>query len=57
MNLEHSPLQGGLMLERWVQSFWFGKRFTTDEHIIGPENDKVVRFIRNRLRTLGVLKK
>ena len=36
-------LQGGLMLERWVQVFWFGKRFTTDEHIIGPENDKVVR--------------
>ena len=31
------------MLERWVQGFWFGKRFTTDEHIIGAENDKVVR--------------
>ena len=31
------------MLERWVQGVWLGKRFTTDEHVIGLENGKVVR--------------
>ena len=31
------------MLERWVQGVWLGKRFTTDEHVIGHENGKVVR--------------
>ena len=31
------------MMERWVQGVWLGKRFTTDEHIIGLENGKVVR--------------
>ena len=35
--------QGGLMMERWVQGAWLGKWFTTDEHIIGLENGKVVR--------------
>ena len=35
--------QGGLMLERWVQGVWLGKRFTTDGHVIGLENGKVVR--------------
>ena len=35
--------QGGLMMERWVQGVWLGKRFTTDEHMIGLENGKVVR--------------
>ena len=34
---------GGLMLERWVQWVWLGKRFTTDEDVIGLENGKVVR--------------
>ena len=29
------------MLERWVRGVWFGKRFTTDEHVIGLENGKV----------------
>ena len=31
------------MAERWVQGVWLGKRFTTDEHVIGLENGKVVR--------------
>ena len=31
------------MLERWVQGVWLGKRFTTDEHVIGLENEKVER--------------
>ena len=31
------------MLEGWVQGVWLGKRFTTDEHVIGLENGKVVR--------------
>ena len=35
--------QGGLMMERWVQGVWLGKSFTTDEHIIGVQNGKVVR--------------
>ena len=35
--------QGGLMLERWVQGVWLGKRFTTDEHVIGLENGNVLR--------------
>ena len=35
--------QGGLMMERWVPGVWLGKRFTTDEHVIGLENGKVVR--------------
>ena len=35
--------EGGLMLERWVQGVWHGKRFTTDERVIGLENGKVVR--------------
>ena len=35
--------QGGMMMERWVQGVWLGKRFTTDEHVIGLENGKVVR--------------
>ena len=35
--------QGGLMMERWVQGVWLGKRFTTDEHVIPLENGKVVR--------------
>ena len=30
------------MMERWVQGVWLGKRFTTDDHIIGLENGKVV---------------
>ena len=29
--------QGVLMMERWVRGVWLGKRFTTDEHIIGHE--------------------
>ena len=36
-------LEGGLMLERGVQGMWLGKRFTTDERVIGLENGKVVR--------------
>ena len=31
------------MMERWVQGVWLGKRFTTDEHVIGLEDGKVVR--------------
>ena len=31
------------MMERWVQGVWLGKRLTTDEHIFGLENGKVVR--------------
>ena len=44
--------QGGLMLERWVQGVWLGKRFTTDEHVIGLENGKVVmtRNVRPKLQ-------
>ena len=35
--------QGGLMMGRWVQEVWLGERFTTDEHVIGLENGKMVR--------------
>eukprot|EP00974_Lingulodinium_polyedra_P019265 1860480-Lingulodinium_polyedra.AAC.1 len=35
--------QGGLMAPRWVPGVWLGKRFTTDEHVIGLEDGKVVR--------------
>ena len=31
------------MMERRVQGVWLGKRFTTDEHVMGLENGKVVR--------------
>ena len=31
------------MLERWVQRVWLGKRFTTDEHVIGLESGRGVR--------------
>ena len=31
------------MMERWVRGVWLGKRFTTDEHVSGLENGKVVR--------------
>ena len=44
--------QGGLMMERWVQGVWLGKRFTTDEHMIGLENGKVVRTRNVRPKTL-----
>ena len=35
--------QGGLMTQRWMPGVWLGKRFTTDEHVIGMDNGKVVR--------------
>ena len=44
--------QGGLMLERWVQGVWLGKSFTTDEHVIGLENGKVVRTRNVRSKSL-----
>ena len=31
------------MIERWLPGIWLGKRFTTDEHVVGLENGKVVR--------------
>ena len=31
------------MMERWLPGVWLGKRFTTDEHVVGLENGKVVR--------------
>ena len=31
------------MMEWWVLGVWLGKRFTTDEHVIGLENGEVVR--------------
>ena len=31
------------MLERWVRGVWLGKRFPTDEHVIGLQNGKVGR--------------
>ena len=27
--------RGGLMMERWLPGVWLGKRFTTDEHVVG----------------------
>ena len=35
--------RGRLMLEKWVQGVWLGKRFTTNEHVISLENGKVDR--------------
>ena len=40
------------MLERWVQDVWLGKRFSTDEHVIGLESGKVVRTRNVRPKTL-----
>ena len=31
------------MLERWMQGVLLGKRLTSEEHVIGLENGKVVR--------------
>ena len=49
-------VRGGLMMERWLPGIWLGKRFTTDEHVVGLENGKVVRTrsVRQRpVRTCG----
>ena len=35
--------QGGIMRVRWVRGGWLGKRWATDEHIIGLENGKGIR--------------
>ena len=34
---------GGLMAPRWLPGTWIGKRFSSEEHIIGMDNGKVVR--------------
>jgi len=36
-------VQGGLMAPRWLPGIWLGKRFESEEHIIGMESGKVVR--------------
>ena len=36
-------LRGGLMTERWIPGVWLGKRSSTDEHVVGLDNGKVVR--------------
>ena len=35
--------QGGLMAPRWGSGIWLGKRFSTDEHVIGLEDGRVIR--------------
>jgi len=34
---------GGLLAARWMPGVWLGKRFTSEEHILGLENGRVVR--------------
>ena len=36
-------LQGGVMSERWIPGMWLGKRWTSDEHVVGLSGGKVVR--------------
>jgi hypothetical protein len=33
--------EGGLMTERWVPGIWLGKRFLSDEHLVGVEDGSV----------------
>ena len=33
--------EGGLMTERWVPGIWLGKRFLSDEHLVGIEDGSV----------------
>ncbi len=33
--------EGGLMTERWVNGIWLGKKFQSDEHVVGMEDGSV----------------
>ena len=35
--------QGSLMVPRWATGTWLGKRWNSDEHLIGMEDGAVVR--------------
>ena len=36
-------VQGGLLQDRWLPGIWLGKRWSSDEHIIGMDDGKVIR--------------
>ena len=40
-----AKVEGGVMQDRWQKGVWLGKRFTTDEHIIGTADGSVVRSV------------
>jgi hypothetical protein len=38
-----AKVQGGLMQARWLKGIWLGKRFGTEEHLIGTTEGTIVR--------------
>ena len=38
-----AKVQGGVMEPRWPVGIWLGKRFATEEHIVGTQNGTIIR--------------